>query len=57
MAGLPEIPSYNYKVKFKWVDREFLSAEELQRLVDLEINWPRIDMVREICLSSAVIPD
>ena len=23
-------PFYNYKVKFKWVDREFLSAEELQ---------------------------
>ncbi len=41
-------PFYNYKVKFKWVDREFLSAEELQRLVDLEINWPRIDMVRDM---------
>ncbi|SHG89544.1 site-specific integrase [Flagellimonas flava] len=41
-------PFYNYKVKFKWVDREFLSTEELQRLVDLEINWPRIDMVRDM---------
>ena len=41
-------PFYNYKVKFKWVDREFLSTEELQRLVELEINWPRINMVRDM---------
>lgn len=41
-------PFYNYKVKFKWVDREFLSAEELQNLVNLEINWLRIDMVRDM---------
>ncbi len=41
-------PFYNYKVKFKWVDREFLSPEELQRLVDLEINWPRIAVVRDM---------
>ncbi|MEK6154594.1 site-specific integrase [Flavobacteriaceae bacterium 3-367] len=41
-------PFYNYKVKFKWVNREFLSTEELQRLVNLEINWPRIDMVRDM---------
>ena len=41
-------PFYNYKVKFKWVDREFLSFEELQRLVDLEIRWPRIDIVRDM---------
>jgi len=41
-------PFYNYKVKFKWVDREFLSSEELQSLVDLEINRPRIDMVRDM---------
>ena len=41
-------PFYNYKIKFKWVDREFLSTEELQRLVDLEIKWPRIDMVRDM---------
>lgn len=41
-------PFYNFKAKFKWVDREFLSSEELQRLVDLEINWPRIAMVRDM---------
>ncbi|MEM6736731.1 MAG: site-specific integrase [Bacteroidota bacterium] len=41
-------PFYNYKVKFKWVDREFLSTEELQRLADFEIRWPRIDMVRDM---------
>ncbi len=40
-------PFYNYKVKFKWVDREFLTAEELQRMVDLEIKWPRIAVVRD----------
>lgn len=41
-------PFYNYKVKFKWVNREFLSSEELQNLVDLEIKWPRIDIVRDM---------
>ncbi len=41
-------PFYNFKAKFKWVDGEFLSAEELQRLVDLEIKWPRISMVRDM---------
>jgi len=41
-------PFYNYKVKFKWVDREFLTAEELQRMVDLEIKWPRIASVRDM---------
>ncbi len=41
-------PFYNYKVKFKWVDREFLTSEELKRLINLEINWPRIDLVRDM---------
>ncbi len=41
-------PFYNYKVKFKWVNREFLSSEELQNLVDLEIKWPRMDIVRDM---------
>ncbi|WP_190809533.1 site-specific integrase [Flagellimonas sp. S3867] len=45
---LTKDPFYNYKVKFKWVNREFLSSEELQNLVDLEIKWPRIDIVRDM---------
>ena len=30
------------------MDREFLSTQELQRLVSMEINWPRIDLVRDM---------
>ena len=41
-------PFYNYKVQFKTVEREFLSKEELQVLVDKEIDGERLNVVRDM---------
>jgi site-specific recombinase XerD len=41
-------PFYNYKVQFKTVEREFLSKEELQALVDKEIMGERLNVVRDM---------
>lgn len=41
-------PFYNYKVQFKTVEREFLSKEELQALVEKKINGERLNVVRDM---------
>lgn len=41
-------PFYNYKVQFKTVEREFLSKEELQALVEKEIDSDRLNVVRDM---------
>ena len=41
-------PFYNYKVQFKTVEREFLSKEELQNLIDKEIEGKRLGIVRDM---------
>ncbi|GAB5472399.1 MAG: site-specific integrase [Maribacter sp.] len=41
-------PFYNYKVQFKTIEREFLSKEELQRLIDKEIQGERLGIVRDM---------
>ncbi|HEA19534.1 hypothetical protein LCGC14_0719760 [marine sediment metagenome] len=41
-------PFYNYKVQFKTVEREFLSKEELQRLIDKDIEGERLGVVRDM---------
>src|SRR5690606_7754421 len=41
-------PFYNYKVQFKTVEREFLSKEELQALIDKEIEGDRLNVVRDM---------
>nr|WP_299486243.1 site-specific integrase [uncultured Allomuricauda sp.] len=41
-------PFYNYKVQFKTVEREFLSKEELQALVDKQIKGKRLNIVRDM---------
>lgn len=41
-------PFYNYKVQFKTVEREFLSKEELQALIDKEIEGERLNVVRDM---------
>ena len=41
-------PFYNYKVQFKTVEREFLSKEELQTLIDKEIEGDRLNVVRDM---------
>ena len=41
-------PFYNYKVQFKTVEREFLSKEELQALIDKKIEGERLNVVRDM---------
>ncbi len=41
-------PFYNYKIKFKTVEREFLSKEELDSLAEREIHWDRLAVVRDM---------
>ena len=41
-------PFYNYKVQFKPVEREFLSKEELQALVNKNIKGKRLNIVRDM---------
>ena len=41
-------PFYNYKVQFKTVEREFLSKEELQALIDKKIEGDRLNVVRDM---------
>ncbi len=45
---LAKDPFYNYKVQFKTVEREFLSKEELQQLIDKEIEGERLGIVRDM---------
>ncbi|SDE53366.1 Site-specific recombinase XerD [Pricia antarctica] len=45
---LTKDPFYNYKVQFKTVEREFLSKEELQRLIDKYIDGERLGIVRDM---------
>ncbi|MDO6603181.1 site-specific integrase [Arenibacter palladensis] len=41
-------PFYNYKVQFKTVEREFLSKDELQALIDKKIEGDRLNVVRDM---------
>lgn len=41
-------PFYNYKVQFKTVEREYLTKQELESIVNLEIRMPRLDIVRDM---------
>ncbi len=41
-------PFYNYKVQFKTVEREFLSKQELQSLIDKKIEGDRLNVVRDM---------
>lgn len=41
-------PFYNYKIKFKTTEREFLTKEELQSLIEREIHWDRLTVVRDM---------
>ncbi len=45
---LAKDPFYNYKVQFKTVEREFLTKEELQKLIDKEIEGERLGIVRDM---------
>ncbi|EAR14721.1 site-specific integrase [Robiginitalea biformata] len=41
-------PFYNFKAKFKWVDREYLTREELERLINYEVTVPRMGIVKDM---------
>src|SRR5690606_9951798 len=41
-------PFYNYKIKFKNVERDFLSMEELKSLAEHDIKWERLAVVRDM---------
>lgn len=41
-------PFINWKVRLKKVEREFLSADEIQQLLDTELHTPRLEHVRDI---------
>lgn len=43
-------PFVNWKGTLKIVDREFLSNEEIQGMIELEINNERLDLVKDIFL-------
>lgn len=45
---LAKDPFYNYKVQFKTIEREFLSKEELQRIIDKDLESERLDVVRDM---------
>ncbi len=41
-------PFYNFKVQFKSVEREYLTKQELESIISLEIRMPRLDVVRDM---------
>jgi len=45
---LAKDPFYNYKVQFKTVEREFLTKDELQALIDKKIEGERLGIVRDM---------
>lgn len=45
-------PFFNYKVKFKPVEREFLTSKEIKSLYEKELHFDRLRLVRDIFLFS-----
>ena len=45
-------PFFNWKAKLKTVDREFLSEEEIQAMVEKEFSIPRLELVKDIFIFS-----
>ena len=45
-------PFYNYKVKFEAVEREYLTAEEIELLYKKELNFDRLRIVRDMFVFS-----
>ncbi|MFH4965451.1 site-specific integrase [Gaetbulibacter sp. M235] len=41
-------PFYNWKARLKIVDREFLTEEEIQKMVEKEFHTTRLDIVKDI---------
>ncbi|WP_261376456.1 phage integrase SAM-like domain and Arm DNA-binding domain-containing protein [Gillisia sp. Hel_I_86] len=47
-------PFLHWKAKLKIVEREFLTEEEIQKVIELDLEMERLDQVRDIFLSSAL---
>jgi len=45
-------PFFNWKAKLKVVDREFLSEDEVQKIIELNTSIKRIDQVKDIFIFS-----
>ncbi|MCF6168216.1 site-specific integrase [Lutibacter sp.] len=45
-------PFFNWKARLKTVDREFLSENEIQNMIEKEFSIPRLDQVRDIFIFS-----
>ncbi len=45
-------PFINWKGKLKIVEREFLTEDEIQRIIEKELHTPRLDQVKDIFLFS-----
>lgn len=45
-------PFFNWKAKLKTVDREFLSENEIQTMVEKEFSIPRLELVKDIFIFS-----
>ena len=45
-------PFYNYKVQFETVEREFLNEEEVKALVDKDLHFDRLKLVRDMFVFS-----
>jgi len=49
---LEQNPFVNFKIRFKKVDRGFLTDEEIEMLIQKEFNVPRLALVRDIFIFS-----
>ncbi len=45
-------PFFNWKAKLKIVDREFLSEEEIEKIIKKDVHIPRLELVRDIFIFS-----
>jgi integrase len=45
-------PFFNWKARLKTVDREFLSEEEIQKMIEKEFHIPRLNQIRDIFIFS-----
>jgi len=49
---LEKDPFYNFKVKLQTIDREFLTKEEIIKIMEKEFTIPRMEQVRDVFLFS-----
>ena len=50
-------PCLNYKIKLQEVERNILTQEELEIIINKEISIDRLDVVHDIFLFSCILDD